>query len=1033
MTKVLALKRMKLNSSLLLFLLVVLFTSCSDKKSAELAFRKSTYQTLSLEERREPGNAILALETHPELEVTLFASEPMITNPTNIDIDARGRVWVCEAYNYGLTENQVQEPGGKISILEDTNGNGRADKKTIFYQGEDVNIALGIAVLGNKIYVTRSPHLLVFTDEDGDDKPDKKEILFTGMGDPGDHSAHALIAGPDGKLYFNYGNLGKEVLKPDETPVVDLFGNTVASNGKPYLGGIIFRCNPNGSDFEVLGHNFRNNYEVTVDSYGNIWQSDNDDDGNESCRINFIMEYGNYGYLDELTGEHWSVPRTGQHKEIQQRHWHQNDPGSVPTLLNTGAGSPAGICFYEGDLLPEVFRNQMIHTDAGPNVVRAYPVNKSGAGYTAQVVNILWSEKDKWFRPVDVGVAPDGSLMVADWYDPIVGGGAVGDLDQRGRIYRVALPGHAYKIKNLKVNSLPDATKALKNPNKARQFLGQEMLTEMEGEGEKSLVKLWKGKNQVYRARALWILGKLPKKGSQYIREALLDKNENIRVVAIRLARQLGIPFQEIIPFVIHDTSPQVRRAIAIALTPQTDPDKSKWWASLANQYDGEDRWYLEALGISASQNWDDCFDNWYQTDMDLGEKKIRDIIWRARAKNAIALKAKIINDHSSDSLKILRFFRSFDFHLQKEKNDILLSLVDHQHPLKDLIVSLVIQHIDAVEIKMTPSFIAAIQNTLEKVDGTQDFVSIIDKYNLISYRKNLLSLALSEGANDLGFNAMNVLIGNPTIDGAEMVKRKIIQDPTGAEKIINLLAPISTRTSLTLLRETILNPDIDLNVKRSAIQAMGRSWWGEDFLIEMVRNGQIEKTLKPTAGSVLFSVYRVDIREEAGKYLEKPEFKGGTSLPPVRDLLSYQGNAEKGRSVFDAYCQSCHQIRNEGIHFGPELSVIGDKLSKEGLFQAIIYPDQGINNGYEGYIIHLKEGGILTGLVLSETEDEILLRQVGGFDQEIRISEIKQIEMMEKSLMNELASVLTQEQLINLVDYLHTLTDSDKLASKQK
>jgi hypothetical protein len=138
------------------------------------------------------------------------------------------------------------------------------------------------------------------------------------------------------------------------------------------------------------------------------------------------MEYGNYGYKDEMTGDGWRVNRTNKEKEIPLQHWHLNDPGVVPNLLQTGAGSPTGMVIYEGNLLPEVFHNQMIHTDAGPNVVRAYPVENSGAGYTASIVNIMEGDKDQWFRPSDVGVAPDGSLMVADWYDPGVGGHQVG-------------------------------------------------------------------------------------------------------------------------------------------------------------------------------------------------------------------------------------------------------------------------------------------------------------------------------------------------------------------------------------------------------------------------------------------------------------------------------------------------------------------------------------------------------------------------------------------------------------------------------
>lgn len=120
-----------------------------------------------------------------------------------------------------------------------------------------------------------------------------------------------------------------------------------------------------GSKLETLGWNFRNNWELCVDSFGSMWQSDNDDDGNRGTRINFVMEFGNYGYRDELTGDAWQVPRTGMESEIPLQHWHLNDPGVVPNILQTGAGSPTGICLYEGTLLPERFQNQIIHTDPG--------------------------------------------------------------------------------------------------------------------------------------------------------------------------------------------------------------------------------------------------------------------------------------------------------------------------------------------------------------------------------------------------------------------------------------------------------------------------------------------------------------------------------------------------------------------------------------------------------------------------------------------------------------------------------------------
>jgi len=190
---------------------------------------------------------------------------------------------------------------------------------------------------------------------------------------------HAFVFGPDGKLYFNFGNAGEEIHDKDGKPIIDIHGNVVAAKGKPYRQGMIFRCNMDGSEFEVVAHNFRNNYEVSIDSFGTLWQSDNDDDGNRGVRINYVMEYGNFGYTDEMNGASWGTgwekakAKGASEEERPIYHWHQYDPGVVPNLLNTGNGSPCGICVYEGNLLPAVYRNQIIHCDAGPKIVRAYP------------------------------------------------------------------------------------------------------------------------------------------------------------------------------------------------------------------------------------------------------------------------------------------------------------------------------------------------------------------------------------------------------------------------------------------------------------------------------------------------------------------------------------------------------------------------------------------------------------------------------------------------------------------------------------
>ena len=331
-------------------------------------------------------------------------------------------------------------------------------------------------------------------DDNGDLKADRKELLFTGIfGAQHDHGIHAFVFGPDGKLYFNFGDEGKQINDHNDKPITDMAGNVVNDQRKPYQEGMVFRCNLDGSGFETLAWNFRNNWEVAVDSFGTLWQSDNDDDGYRGTRINYVMEFGNYGFKDEFTGDGWQAERTNMEEEIPLRHWHLNDPGVVPNLLQTGAGAPTGICVYEGDSLAKVFRGQVMHCDARPSIVRAYPVVNDGAGYKAEVVDMLDGAANRWFRPSDVCVAPDGSVFVADWYDPGVGGHRMQDVDH-GRLFRVTAAGQSsgsYKTPRHDFATPKGCVRALLSPNLATRYVAWTALHEMGTRAEPALAKIY--------------------------------------------------------------------------------------------------------------------------------------------------------------------------------------------------------------------------------------------------------------------------------------------------------------------------------------------------------------------------------------------------------------------------------------------------------------------------------------------------------------------------------------------------------------
>lgn len=638
------------------------------------------------------------------LETKLFASEPMLVNPADMDVDERGRVWITEGANYRSTFQRwgVLRPGGdRIVILEDKNRDGKADKETVFYQDMTINTALGICVLGNKVIVSSSPYVFVLTDTNGDSKADKRELLFedTSKGDH-DHCTHAFVFGPDGKLYFNFGNEVRELRRPkggtlaiplngpvpkhEAETIVDLAGNPVKTNGKPYRQGMAFRSNLDGSEFESVGWNFRNNYELAVDSFGTIWQSDNDDDGNRGVRINFVMEFGNYGYTDEMTGASWgTIWKKAQAKGAPEEerglyHFHQFDPGVVPNLLQTGNGSPTGIAIYEGKNLPEVFRNQMIHCDAGPRVVRAYPVTPSGAGYTAKIENVLTSP-DSWYRPSDVCVGPDGALYIADWHDAGVGGHNMADRQletMTGRVYRVGEKGGRHEIPKLNLKSAKGCVAALQSPNMATRYLAWTALNEMQGKAEKELVKLWTSDDAHMRARAIQLLARIKGQEKKYVEAALADSDANLRVVGLRMARALKM---DVIPYVKQlskDPSAHVRRECLIALRHSQSPDATALWVSFAQQHDGKDRWYVEALGIAMDKQENKFFDAWLAAVGDNWNTPAgRDITWRSRASKAPALLAKLVTDKNTSAKDKDRYLRSLDFITGPEKDAALIDI----------------------------------------------------------------------------------------------------------------------------------------------------------------------------------------------------------------------------------------------------------------------------------------------------------------------------------------------------------------------
>ncbi|MBI1346900.1 c-type cytochrome [bacterium] len=979
----------------------------------------------------EAADALAGLDVGEGLEATLFAAEPMLKNPSNIDIDHLGRVWVVELMNYRhfANQNNPERPeGDRILVLVDTNGDGQADKQTVFYQGRDMDGGHGICVLGDRVIVSAGDSVFSLYDRDGDLKADadSKEFLFTGIsGTQHDHGIHAVVFGPDGKLYFNFGNSGKQLKDKNGNPIRDKAGNYINDSRQPYQEGMVFRCNLDGSEVETLGWNFRNNWEVAVDSFGTMWQSDNDDDGNRGVRINYVMEFGNYGYRDEITGAGWRDARTNIEEEIPLRHWHLNDPGVVPNLLQTGAGSPTGMCVYEGALLPKIFQGALIHCDAGPNVVRAYITEPDGAGYKAEIVNILEGTRDKWFRPSDVCVAPDGSLIIADWYDPGVGGHRQGDVDH-GRLFRVAPPGVKYTVPKTDFTTVEGAIAAIKSPNMATRYLAWQALHKMGDKAEAALATMYReDSNPRNRARAFWLLAKFPPRGMQYVQQALNDSNTDMRCAAIRALREIDTNRSSMIPRPI-GLNAKLRREVAILLHGKEGAGADAIWTILAAEYDGHDRWELEALGIGATGQWDTRLEAYLKAIPDAAKTKAgRDIIWRSRGTKTPELLAQIIADPKTPAEELPRYFRAFDFLTGDGKtaaiNQLAFNTKVDDNARAALIMTEALDRVPGFDINQHPDKKAAVNAALDNVRGTVQFLALIERFQMADRYPEVIAMVQEQPDSQFAVEAAKALFG----------KKKLLQnalndkDPLKAAAVARAIGNTGDNRAAQILAPVLDDVASPLAVRQEVAKGLAKSKQGVMQLLERAKGNKLTDDVKPAVAFALQNSQFGEFRGDIVALFPLPPSRNDQALPPLDQLYKRQGNFDKGKVVFNTVgkCNTCHVVNNEGKEVGPNLSEIGSKLSREAMFESVLYPSAGISHNYETWTAVTADGNSVTGIKVSETGDELQLKGSDAIVRTLKKSDIDELVKQPVSLMPaDLQKTMTVDELVDVIEYVQTL-----------
>jgi putative heme-binding domain-containing protein len=950
----------------------------------------------------DPAAQIKTLQVAEGFEINLFAADPMIAKPIQMNWDAQGRLWVASSSVYPQIK-PGQKANDKIVILVDTTGDGKADKRTVFADG--LLIPTTVIPGDGGAYIGASTELLHMKDTDGDGRADQQRVVLSGFGtEDTHHILHTLRWGPEGLLYFNQSIYIHSHL---ETPW-----------GVRRLGGSgTWQLDPRSMKLAIVMRGLVNPWGRHWNRWGTAFATD----GAGGDGINFTFPGATF-----MTAEGAKAVLRG---------------------LNPGQPKDCGLEVLSGRHIPEAWRGRLITNDFRGHRTCSFSITPSGSGYVTRRVEDLIKSSHLAFRPIDIKMGPDGAIYIADWYNPIIQHGEVDFRDSRrdhahGRIWRITAKGRPLvKPPKLVGASVAELLNALKLPEQLSRTHAKRLLAERGAKAVAPELAKWVAaldpkdpEFEHLRLEALWTYQAIDQVNAPLLRAVCESPDDRARAAGVRVVSHWNdriVGGMSLLAAAVADEHPRVRLEAVCSLNTVGTPEAHQMCLVVLNK--PIDKFIDHALRIA-------LLGERGRQQLTSGPQNYAHLLFLLEHLNnarAIDPLLKLIEadqlpaaarDRVYSAVSRLGTQKHLSYVFEKivaaaPKNPAnharLLSLLETSAAQRKLIPTGDTQRIS----KLLSSESAAVREAAARLAGTWKVESqraALSKIALAADQSLRLRSAAIAGLAGLGTPASTKTLESLT-DAKQPAKVQI--------QSVIALAVMNQATAASHAARVLgqLSPEAD---PRLLCEAFLTSKQGPDALAKAVSDKSIKADVARLAIRTVQSSAQPHAQLVAS--LQKAGGLGAQAKPLTPDELAKliaevntKGDPARGEAVYRRHnmaCIKCHAIAGAGGRVGPDLVSIGASAPVDYLIDSILEPNKKIKENYHSLVVVTKSGQVWTGVKVGQSQKDLLLRDAEGRDLRIPLADIDEQANGGSLMPRGLTAGLTRAELVDLVRFLSSL-----------